>query len=225
MGWPGGQEIDRVQTAPRSCCLRARARRLARRRVRAARPRRRQRVAPARSARSSPPSAPSRGPSTATSAATRSARRSPTCSTPSWCGSTGGRRNSSRGWPSRGPSSPDGLTYTLKLRPGVTFSDGAPFTSADVLFSFQAVYDEKTGSPLGDCAARRRQAAARVGARPGTVVVRFPSPFGPGLRLLDNLPILPRHKLEAALDRRHARDGVGPGHAAGGDRRASARSS
>jgi peptide/nickel transport system substrate-binding protein len=33
-----------------------------------------------------------------------------------------------------------------------------------------------------------------------TVVVRMPAPFSPGLRLLDNLPILPRHKLEAALD-------------------------
>jgi peptide/nickel transport system substrate-binding protein len=32
-----------------------------------------------------------------------------------------------------------------------------------------------------------------------TVVVRFAVPFGPGLRILDNLPILPRHKLEAAL--------------------------
>ena len=31
--------------------------------------------------------------------------------------------------------SSDGLTYTLKLRPGVTFSDGVPFTSADVVFS------------------------------------------------------------------------------------------
>jgi peptide/nickel transport system substrate-binding protein len=27
----------------------------------------------------------------------------------------------------------------------------------------------------------------------------FPSPFGPGIRLLDNLPILPKHKLAAAL--------------------------
>ena len=32
------------------------------------------------------------------------------------------------------------------------------------------------------------------------MVVRFPSPFGPGIRLLDNLAILPRHKLEAALN-------------------------
>src|SRR5687767_12469851 len=36
--------------------------------------------------------------------------------------------------------SPDGLTYTLTLRRDVRFSDGAPFTSADVLFSFEAAY-------------------------------------------------------------------------------------
>ncbi|HOG30450.1 MAG TPA: ABC transporter substrate-binding protein, partial [Vicinamibacterales bacterium] len=36
--------------------------------------------------------------------------------------------------------SADGLSCMLKLRRGVTFSDGAPFTSADVVFSFRAVY-------------------------------------------------------------------------------------
>ena len=41
----------------------------------------------------------------------------------------------------RGSSSADGRTHTLHLRPGVTWSDGTPFTSADVLFSLQAVYD------------------------------------------------------------------------------------
>ena len=106
--------------------------------------------------------------------------------------------------------SPDALSCALKLRPGVTFSDGAPFTSADVLFSFQAAYDEKTGSPLGD--------ALLVGGKPlsvkapdaQTVVVTFPSVFGPGLRLLDSLPILPKHKLEAALKAGTLRQQWGP---------------
>ena len=104
---------------------------------------------------------------------------------------------------------PDGLTYTLTLRDNVTFSDGAPFTSADVLFSFEAVYDERVGSPLAD--------ALRVGGRPlevsapdaRTVVIWFPAPFSPGLRLLDNLPILPKARLAEALAQGTLRDAWG----------------
>src|SRR5580765_5119080 len=43
-------------------------------------------------------------------------------------------------------ASPDGRTFTLHLRPGVTWSDGQPFTAADVLFTLQAVFDPKTES-------------------------------------------------------------------------------
>ena len=48
--------------------------------------------------------------------------------------------------------SPDNLTYTLTLRDGVTWSDGDAFTSADVLFSFQAIYDPKVDSLLASVA-------------------------------------------------------------------------
>ena len=98
--------------------------------------------------------------------------------------------------------SDDGLRYTVKLRPTITFSDGHPFTADDVVFTFQAAYDATVmaaGGPLGD--------AMQVGGRklevtavdPQTVLIVFPSAFAPGLRLLDNLPILPKHKLEAVL--------------------------
>jgi peptide/nickel transport system substrate-binding protein len=94
---------------------------------------------------------------------------------------------------------PDGLSCTLALRKGVTFSDGAPFTSADVLFAFEAVYDENTGSPLAEVLTVDRQHLRVSAPDASTVVISFPSPFGPGLRILDNLPILPRHRLDAAL--------------------------
>src|SRR5918911_2431844 len=42
----------------------------------------------------------------------------------------------------------DGRTLELTLRDGLRFSDGHPLTADDVLFSFQAIYDERTGSPI-----------------------------------------------------------------------------
>jgi oligopeptide transport system substrate-binding protein len=42
--------------------------------------------------------------------------------------------------------SPDGLTYTFKLRPGLKWSDGAPLTSADFLYSVRRVVTPATAS-------------------------------------------------------------------------------
>jgi peptide/nickel transport system substrate-binding protein len=94
-------------------------------------------------------------------------------------------------------STTDGLTYTLKLRPNVRFADGQPFTAEDVVFSFDSVY----GAPESVLASGMRVAGKplKVAAvDPTTVTITFPQPFAPALRLLDNLPILPRHKLLAA---------------------------
>lgn len=95
--------------------------------------------------------------------------------------------------------SDDGLRYTLTLRSGVSFSDGHPFTSDDVVFSFAAAYDEKTGSPLGDSLRVGGKPLQVVAPDPQTIVLTLPSPFAPGVRILDNLPILPKHLLGSAL--------------------------
>lgn len=41
-----------------------------------------------------------------------------------------------------------GTTYTVHLRPNLTWHDGKPLTSADVLFTYQAIQNPDTGSPL-----------------------------------------------------------------------------
>lgn len=95
---------------------------------------------------------------------------------------------------------PDGLTYTLKLRPGVRFSDGVPFTADDVLFTFRALYDPRVNSSIAIAARPGGKPIDVSSPDPQTVVLKFPVPYAPGLRVLDFLPILPRHKLEAALN-------------------------
>lgn len=96
--------------------------------------------------------------------------------------------------------SPDGLTFTLRLRPDVTFSDGTPLTSADVVFSFRALYDTKVASPMATGMLINDKPIQARATDDHTVALTFPAPYGPGLSILDNLPILPRHKLEAALN-------------------------
>ena len=45
--------------------------------------------------------------------------------------------------------SKDGLTYTFKLKKGVTWHDGKPFTARDVAFTFYSVLDPKVTPPSG----------------------------------------------------------------------------
>ena len=97
-------------------------------------------------------------------------------------------------------ASADQLTYTLTLRDGVTWSDGQPFTSADVLFTFQAIYDPKTESVLASSLLVNGAPLQVTAPDTRTVVVKYPAPFGPGLRLLDNVILVPKHKLQPALD-------------------------
>jgi peptide/nickel transport system substrate-binding protein len=96
--------------------------------------------------------------------------------------------------------SPDGLRYTLKLRSEVVFSDGQPLTADDVVATFQTAYDVKSGSVLVDSlqTAGKPLTVAKVDEQ--TVAITFGAPFAAGLRLLDNLPILPRHKLDGILE-------------------------
>ena len=96
-------------------------------------------------------------------------------------------------------ASPDNLTFTLKLR-DASWSDGTPFTSADVVFTFTAVYDPKVNSILASSLRAGGQPLAVTAPDARTVVIRYPGPFGPGIAMLDNLIIAPKHKLEAALN-------------------------
>lgn len=91
----------------------------------------------------------------------------------------------------------DNRRYTLKLR-DVRFSDDHPFTADDVVFTFAALYNKKNDSVLADSMTVNGKPLAVAAVDPHTVTITFPAPYGPGVRILDNVPILPKHKLAAA---------------------------
>jgi len=72
--------------------------------------------------------------------------------------------------------SPNGLTYTFHLRPGVRFQDGAPVTASDVLYSMQRCLDPKLGSSvalnyLGDIQGAKEMNSGKAAALSGVKVV------------------------------------------------------
>lgn len=99
----------------------------------------------------------------------------------------------------RWESSADGRTHTVHLRPGLAWSDGTPLTAADVIFSMNAAFDPKAESVIAEPFMINGKAIAATATDAQTIVFTYPGPSGPGLRLLDGLTILPKHKLEAAL--------------------------
>ncbi|MCV7060025.1 ABC transporter substrate-binding protein [Mycolicibacterium vaccae] len=67
--------------------------------------------------------------------------------------------------------SPDQLTWTFRLRPGVTFHDGAPLTADDVVFSYRRIIDEQLPNSDKFSAVRAVEAPD-----PATVVLRVDRP-------------------------------------------------
>ncbi|HMV87552.1 MAG TPA: ABC transporter substrate-binding protein [Blastocatellia bacterium] len=94
-------------------------------------------------------------------------------------------------------TSADGRTLTCELRRDVVFSDGIPFTADDVVFTFQVLNDPAINSPSADPFDfdGQRVTAEKLDERRVRFV--FPKPYAAAERLLDGVPILPKHLLEA----------------------------
>ncbi|RKT55369.1 peptide/nickel transport system substrate-binding protein [Saccharothrix australiensis] len=89
-------------------------------------------------------------------------------------------------------ASPDGLTWTAKLRTGTTFTDGTPLTAQDVVFTYRTVLDPKVNSTV----ASRFDAVADVSAPDDrTVVFRLKYPYVPLVQHL-TLGVVPRKAFE-----------------------------
>ena len=81
----------------------------------------------------------------------------------------------------------------------MTWSDGTPFTSADVVFSFQAIYDPNVGSRLASSLMIDGKPLVVTAPVPKTVVIKLPNTFGPGVAIFDDVHLAAKHKYEAAL--------------------------
>jgi peptide/nickel transport system substrate-binding protein len=104
----------------------------------------------------------------------------------------------------------DGRTLELTLRDGLRFSDGHPLSADDVLFTFRALYDERTASPIFRDAMTiggRQIEVSVVDARHLRLV--FPEFTATPEGYLSNLAVLPRHVLEEDFNQGRLRDAYG----------------
>lgn len=88
--------------------------------------------------------------------------------------------------------SPDGLTITFKIRQGVRWQDGKPYTAQDAVFNWRFMTDPKTPTPYSGDYLKVKKAWAPDDY---TFVVQYSEPFAPGLASW-TLTQMPRHLLE-----------------------------
>lgn len=119
--------------------------------------------------------------------------------------------------------SPDGLTYTFRLRADARWSNGDPVTAADFVFSLRRILAPGTGAKYATILYPIRGARALHKAEPGaapealgvraldprTLELTLERPTAYFLELLAHTTALPLH--QASLER-HGRDWVRPGN-------------
>lgn len=109
--------------------------------------------------------------------------------------------------------SEDSKTFTFHLRRGIKWSDGAPFTSADVEFTFDVIFadelDEESGKLRPIFPSRYYEEMKVNGEKPDyraidehTFEVSLPTVFAPFLLSMEDVYILPKHKLGASYEDR-----------------------
>ncbi len=100
--------------------------------------------------------------------------------------------------------SPNGLQYTFQLRHGVEFSDGHPFTSADVVFTYNRMESKAEASPQ---VSNWTDITSVKALGPYAVQFNLAKPFAPFMETLESWQILPN---EPKVDFAKTPIGTGP---------------
>ncbi len=93
----------------------------------------------------------------------------------------------------------DKRTWTFTLRQGVRWSDGVPLTIDDVVFSLQVVFTKEVQSSTVDLLTFGGKPVRWKKLDDRRIQFTTAEPLGFFLRLLQDLTIIPKHKLQAAL--------------------------
>lgn len=83
-----------------------------------------------------------------------------------------------------------GRTIAFQLREGIRFSDGSPFTAADVVFTMRTLMDPALHSGTGDAFRSGSGDVQTVARGPNRVAITFPAPLAGVARLFDQVAIL-----------------------------------
>jgi peptide/nickel transport system substrate-binding protein len=97
---------------------------------------------------------------------------------------------------------PDRKSITFHLRHGVKWSDGAPFTSHDVAFTMQVIYDKSVPNSMRSLLSIDGKPIEVEAPDDYTIVMRLPRPFAPLLYSI-GASILPAHILEPVYKAGH----------------------
>ena len=86
--------------------------------------------------------------------------------------------------------SKDGKQITFKLRHGILFSDGTPFSTADVAYTMQRLMDPNLHSSTGDAFRSGTGAVTTIKPGPDQITVIFPAPIIGLDALFDQVPMI-----------------------------------
>jgi peptide/nickel transport system substrate-binding protein len=95
--------------------------------------------------------------------------------------------------------SKDGRQISFRLRSGISFSDGTPFSATDVAYTMQQLMDPALHSPTGDAFRSGTGSVETKIVSPTQISITFPAPVAGLDRLFDQVAILSQHSPKREL--------------------------